>query len=280
MVAGITRSAWSAAVECVRAWPALPRWINLRPPQPVEGHDVKRVARTSQSGPSERLPACVHVVEHQRGPAEPRVLGARAGEALAPGLLGVQGKPPLWVGYDEGGTPISTSTRAASTLLDGSMIRTSARCRNTSSPPAAAAGQAAGTHASTPLTESLSPRRDRQRTARCAPRNTEIELVLPTRQGENRRVSMSAQRRRCAADLATTLTRLTDMPFAAADVEHIGPAPAGSCRMRRTGGTPRGAGKPHLSQALAATRARWRRAGCCSASAAPIRSRSGWPVRR
>jgi hypothetical protein len=42
------------------------------------------------------------------------------------------------VGYEAGATPTSSSTRPLSSLLAGSMIRASARSRNTSSPPAAA----------------------------------------------------------------------------------------------------------------------------------------------
>jgi hypothetical protein len=47
------------------------------------------------------------------------------------------GSRRLMVGYDAGTAPASSSTRALSSLLDGSMIRASTSCRNTSSPPAA-----------------------------------------------------------------------------------------------------------------------------------------------
>ena len=81
-----------------------------------------------------------HVVEDQAGRAQAGMGGAGRGQLLPPGLLRVGRQPALQGAIRRRGqAPASSSTRALSSLLVGSMIRASTSCRNTSSPPAAAA---------------------------------------------------------------------------------------------------------------------------------------------
>jgi hypothetical protein len=86
---------------------------------------------------NKRLMAHQHVIQHQAGRAQSRVLGTRCGQACRHAGLANMGRPRLTVAYEGGAIPTSSRTRRLSSLLVGSMIRASTRPRNTSSPSVA-----------------------------------------------------------------------------------------------------------------------------------------------
>jgi hypothetical protein len=86
---------------------------------------------------NKRLMAHRHVIQHQAGRAQSRVLGTRCGQRLPPRRFGEHGQASLDRRIRGRGDPDLFGTRRLSSLLVGSMIRASTRPRNTSSPSVA-----------------------------------------------------------------------------------------------------------------------------------------------
>lgn len=101
--------------------------------------------RRSLENPGSRNPSPVSVSKYRVetskrtsafGPNAARAAHARA-NAARNSSRAYTGNRRFSVRYDAAAVPASVSTRAASTLLDGSMIRAITNCRKTASPPAA-----------------------------------------------------------------------------------------------------------------------------------------------